>query len=401
MKRFTIWVVLILSGLMIILPQVLIADDFFDTIDHSVKTFFDGSDWVSSVDTEINGARVTGSWYDLDQDGNFDDNESLRDQIMVYNRDGKLILTSNSVDRDGLETWAKENAEGILSVLFPGGVEDATGITSDAILTQATFNKKAFQKAMTSIQGKEVLSDFTSTLEYQNLDINDNSGDSYSMVLGYTKAMESAFELGFTLPYRYADLSDDIDTKSHYLGLDIYGKKSIMTRDDMEWSLGGEVFGSINYVSSDTIEHMGSLKYGAGVFTSFVKEFTKGVLSLGVDIKLSDAYLPSRLIDASDNTYIEKTINYVNNLNCVTTITYGFNYGIPFMNDTMAVNLEVIRSNYISNDIDSGRDTSTNAGVYYSYFPTKAFGLDVGIYKTFELEDIDMLGCVVGAIYRF
>ncbi len=400
MKRFSKRAVLLFSASLLTLPQIVIADDFFDTIDTSVTTFQEGGSYVSAVDTMINGARVTGSWWDADGDGNFDHGELVRDQVMIY-RDGELKLTSESTDRESLEAWAQEHADTIMDIVFPGGIEDAAGITSDTILTQATFNKKIFQKAMTAAQAQATPSDFKGALEYQHLDINDDSGNAYSMVLGYSYEMESGLELGITLPYRYADLSDSIDTKSHYVGLDIYGKKAIMEWDDMEWSVGAEIFGSITYVSSDAIEHMGSLKYGAGIFTSFVKEFAKGALSLGLDVKISDAYLPDSLIDDNDNTYLEKAIDYVNDLDCVTTITYGINYGIPFMNDTMAVNLEVIRSNYISDDIDSDKDASTTAGIYYSYSPTDTFSLDVGVYSTFELEDVDVIGVVIGAIYRF
>jgi len=400
MKRFQRWAVLFLLVLICAFPLGAAADDFFDTIDTSVTT--DRATGISSLDTKINGARITGSWYDSNLDGDFDEQERLIDQVRIYDRDGSFALASDSdiENRDQLGTWAEENAETILGILFPGGVEDATGITSDTILTQATFNKKMFKKAMPGIQQEAALSNFKGTLEYQHLDIDDNSGNAYSLIMGYAKNLESGYELGFTMPYRYADLSDGIDTQSHYLGVDFYGKKPIKEWDDMELSLGGELFGSITYVKSDAIEHMGSLKYGAGVFTSFVKDFTKGALSLGLDVKISEAYLPSSLAD-DDNTYVKEAVEYVNDLDFVTTITYGVNYGIPFKDDTMSINFEVIRSNYISNDIDSDRKASTIAGVYYSYYPTDTFCLDVGVHNTFELEDIDVLGVVVGAVYKF
>lgn len=399
MKQSIRRAVLLLLVLMLVLPQVVVAEDFFDTIDSSVTTDSQG---ISTIDTTINGARITGSWEDLNLNGELDDGEFILDPILIYDRDGNLALTSpESIEnRDLLEIWAEENAETILGIIFPGGVEDATGITSDAILTQATFNKKMFKKAMPAIQQEAALSSFKGALEYQHLDVNDNSGNAYSLILGYTKNLESGYELGITVPYRYADLSDSIDTKSHYLGMDLYGKKPIKEWDDMELSVGGELFGSITYVTSDAIEHVGSLKYGAGVFTSFVKELTKGAVSFGLDVKISDAYLPSSLAD-DDNTFVKEAIDYVNDLDLVTTITYGVNYGIPFKDDTMAINFEVIRSNYISSDIDSDRDASTIAGIYYSYYPTDTFSLEVGIHNTFELEDVDVLGFVVGAVYRF
>lgn len=399
MKGFRSRAILLLLILGLALPQAVTADDFFDTIDNDVTT--NSETGVSSLDTTINGARVTGSWYDSDLDGNFDDDELLYEPVRIYDRDGNLALVSNAECRESLEDWAEANAETIMGVIFPGGIEDATGVTSDNILTKLTFDKKVFQKALTAVQQTQSLSEFKGSLEYQRLSVDDNSGNAYSLVLGYTKNLESGFELGFTLPYRYADLSDDIDTKSHFIALDFYGKKPIMQWDDMEWSVGGELFGSITYVQSDAIEHMGSLKYGAGIFTSFIKELTKGTISFGLDLKISEAHLPSSLVDDNDNTYIEEAVDYVNSLDCVTTITYGVNYGIPFMNDTMAVNLELIRSNYISSDIESDRDSSTTAGVYYSYYPTDTFCLDVGIYNTFELEDINVFGFVVGAIFKF
>ena len=399
MMRFRNLAALLFLVLMLVLPQAVTAEDFFDNINNSITT--DRNTGISYLNTTINGSKITGSWYDSNLDGNLDEGENILQQVMIYDKNGRLAMQSTASSRDSLEDWAEANAEAILGIIFPGGIEDATGMSSDALLTQATFSKKVFSKAMTAVQQQAALSNFKGTLEYQRLDIYGNSGNAYSMVLGYTKTMDSGFELGITVPYRYADMSDDIDTKSHYLGVDLYGKKPVMEWDDMAWSVGGELFGSINYATSDAIEYMGSLKYGAGIFTSFIKEFTMGVLSLGLDVKVSDAYLPSSLVSDNGNSFIKEAVDWVNDLDYVTTLTYGINYGIPFMNDTMAINLEVLRSNYISSDIDSDRDASTTAGLYYSYNPTETFCLDFGVYNTFELEDIDILGVVVGAIFKF
>jgi|GEM_PF-3279920 len=404
MNRLEKFGMMVLFVLAFVVPHAAFAEDFFDTLNHSVTT--DTETGISTFNAIINGATITGSWNDTNLDGELDDGESIIDTVNIFNKDTStsgtptLQTDADVTSRAALETWAEDNATTILGIIFPGGLEDATGATSDATLTQATFGRRVLKKVETALQKEAALSNFKGALEYQKLDVNDTSGNAYSLIMGYSNELESGYELGFTLPYRYADMSDSIDTKSHYLGLDLYGKKAVREWDDMAWNVGMELFGSITYATSDAIKHAGSLKYGAGIFTSFVKELERGAVSVGLDCRISSAYVPSSLID-DDNTFVKEAVEYVNNLDSVKTITYGINYGIPFKNDTMAVNLEIFRSNYISNDISSEKNAQTVAGIYYSYYPTPTFVLDIGVHNSFELEDIDVFGIVVGAVYKF
>jgi len=84
----------------------------------------------------------------------------------------------------------------------------------------------------------------------------------------------------------------------------------------------------------------------------------------------------------------------------VHTLSYGCSFGIP-AGDSAAFNLEVIRSNFSSDDIPNDRDTQTVAGLSLSYFPTDTFELNIGVHKTFELEDIESTGIVLGTINYF
>ncbi len=378
--------------------------DFFDVVKYSVVT----EGVVSSFSAHFNGASVFGEWEDLDMDGNLDENERLLGPVRILGRDSDghdhmhSLVSGVNYNREELKNWAQDNATEILSIIFPGGVEELTGATSESVIIQTTMAQKLFTKALTATQQQQnALSNFKGVLEYQSLDINDDSGHAYSMILGYSNEWDSGMEIGFTMPYRYTTMSDDIDSKSHYIAFDFYGKKAVREWEDMSLNLGGGLFGSLYYVSSDAIDHAGNLKYGANVFSSFDKDFEKGGnLSIGIDVRISAARIPSSLID-DDNIFVEKAVDYVNDLDAVKTITYGINYGIPFKNDTMAVNFEVLRSHYISDDIPDDRDTQTLAGVYLTYSPTQTFVLDIGVHHSFEMEDIDVWGIVVGAVYKF
>jgi hypothetical protein len=207
--------------------------------------------------------------------------------------------------------------------------------------------------------------------------------------------------LSLNLPYRYTTMDDEINSKSHFLALSLSGKYPVMSwGDSLVWDVGMDIFGSAFYLASDAIDHAGNLKYGAGVFTAVTKKFNFGTLSIGTDFRISDASAPSSWVSTNDE-FVEEIIDYINDLDAVKTLSYGFNLGIPFFNDMAAVNLEVIRSNFFSSDIESERDSQTTVGLTFSYYPTKTFELSLGVRQTFELQDIDIFGVYFGAIYRY
>jgi hypothetical protein len=269
----------------------------------------------------------------------------------------------------------------------------------------ATFGEVVFDRVVPQrkqLEAEDIVNEFKASLEYLSLDINGDSGYALSALLGYSHDYNNGLNFGFLLPYRFTDMDDAIDSNAHYGGLFLFLKKEVMTWDDKEltWSVGGDIFGSAYYAQSKAVSDMGTLKYGAGLYTSLAKYWDAVGLSLGVDYKISEASAWESVID-SDDEWVQSAIDWVNGLDPVNTFSYGFNIGTPFLNDDAAVNFELIRSHFISDDIDSGRDTMTALGLTFSYYPTDTFELTLGGRATYELEDIDIYGITIGSIYRY
>jgi hypothetical protein len=245
-----------------------------------------------------------------------------------------------------------------------------------------------------------VNNEFKGALEYLHLSVNDEDGDAYSILIGYNHEFEGGAELGILLPYRYTTMDDAIDSESHFTGLSISGKYPIKKWDSMVWDAGVEAFGSAYYLTSDAIEHAGNLQYGGGLFSTFTKTFRYATVSVGADYRISETEIRESWID-TDNQFVDKFIDYLKDLDTVKTFTYGFNIGVPLFADAMAVNLEVIRSNFSSDDIPEDRDSQTTVGLSFSYCPSDTFELNVGIRQTYELEDIELTGIYLGSEYRF
>lgn len=377
-------------------------DNFFDSITYGIS----GSGTDKAISARLYGALATSAWLDTNLNGRLDQSETIVSPIRIYNRHGNLAVVSpNGLNKDQIQNWAIQNSKAIWEAIFPSGLSESTGQTEDGIMAPQSLSGK-MQKAKPSkkkadAQGVFINNEFKGALEYLNLDVNDDSGDAFSILIDYVHSFGDRFQLSVNLPYRYTTLDDQINSKSHFLGLDLSGKFLINSWDGLDWEAGMDLFGSAFYLKSDAISHAGNLKYGAGIFTTITRKFSFATLSVGTDFRISDAKAPSSWIDSDSNTFVDELVDYVNDLEAVKTLSYGFNLGVPLMNDTAAINLEVIRSNFFSDDIDNDRDSQTTVGLSFSYFPTPTFELSLGVRQTFELDNIDLFGVFLGAVYRY
>lgn len=381
-----------LTGLLTLVPATAMAADFFDVISYQVSTVGN----TSTINVPFNGAQATTSWADANGNGSFDAGETISAPITLARPGMTSLVSPSGLDRTQVEAWAEENATTIYQLLFPGGVSQ--GVTDVSMAAQVS-SQRLFQKAkLKKAQELAKNSTFGGALEYVHLKVDDASGNAYSAVMNYSHDTASGLECGLTVPYRYTDMSDSFNSKSHYLELEPYLRKKVMEQGDLSVSLGGSLLGSAYYVKSDAIEHSGNLNYGAGLFASFNKALGVGNLSGGLEYKISKAYLPSGL--NSDNVFVEKAIDYVNDLNPVHTVSYGLNYGIP-VKENLAINLQVVRSNFISSDIDNDRKAQTLVGVGFSYLATDTFEINLGVRSIYELENVDSYGVMLNSIWKF
>ena len=223
MKRIAVLVVVSVFGASLFYAVDASAKEgFFDIISFGIQ----GEGVDKSIDSKIYASRSTLEWNDDNLDGNMDLNEVLTDSFKLYDRDGKVALVSpNGYTRQQLEDWASEHYEEILAILFPSGLSQSTGETEDAAMASMSlsdkFSKASPGKSKTAQTAESTNSEFKGVLEYLSIEANDEDGDAFSVVLGYSHVFGNGFELRTLLPYRYTSLDDQIDSNSHYAGLNI------------------------------------------------------------------------------------------------------------------------------------------------------------------------------------
>lgn len=363
-----------------------------------------------TLDMTMNSATITSAgttWVDTNGNGLFDGAETLTNSVHIFDRNGVQVLGSGPASIGWtpaqLDQWALDNALIILQTLFPAGLSEITGATDDDMMVSATASHNLFKKATVARKsqeqgGKEVTQEVRAEVEYIDLKVGEDDGSAYGMILGYSNEAASGLDFTLTVPYRYSKMKDDIDSESHFVGLDLALKYPVAKWNRSELTLGGDLFGSAYYLESTAIDQSGNLKYGGGLFTSVNTDLGFGTLGVGVDYRVAKAYLPSSM--NSDNTFLAKVVDYMNDLDPVHTISYGFNFGVPVA-EVAAVNLEVIRASFISSDVPDGQENRTTVGLSGTYFPTDTFELNLGVRSDFELDDVDVLGVMLGVVKKF
>lgn len=359
----------------------------------------------------LNGSSVISGaglgWNDTNANGVFDGADTLVSSVHVFDRNGVQILASGPASIGWtpaqLNQWALDNAMVILQALVPAGLGEVTGASDDDMMANATVTRNLFTKTVVARKsqasgGQELNQDVRAQVEYLDLKVRDKSGSAYSMIMDYSNEAASGLNFSLTLPVRFTKVNDDFDSKSNFIGLDLALKYPVAKWEKSELSVGGDIFASAFYMKNNAIDKAGNLKYGAGLFTSVSTDLGFGTLGVGVDYKISKAKLPSSM--NSDNTFLNAAVDYVNDLDPVHTISYGFNLGVPVA-ENAAANLEILRSSFVSSDVPTNQKNRTSVSLSGTYLVSDSFELNLGIRSDFELKDVDTLGVMIGATKSF
>ncbi len=387
--------------LLVFTSRTAAANTFFDVISHGVS----GVGRDKTVDAGLYGANTKMAWDDVNLNGEMDGSEILTETIRVFDRNGDLVVESpNGLNLDQMEDWAAANASLILKAFFPSGLSESTGASIDGFMSSTSLSGKMApskpRKTVADSEAEGGSNEFKGVLEFLSLSVNDQDGHAASVLIGFESSYDSGVVISTLVPYRFTSMDDEVNSESHFIGVDLSVKYPVKEWGSLIWDAGMGLFGSLYYLTSDAIDHSGSFRYGAGVFSLLTKTFDFATLSAGADFKISDFYLPSSWIE-TDDKFLDEAVDYFNDLDAVKTLSYGFNLGVPFADNMAGVNLETIRSNFYSNDILDERDAQTTVGLIFSYYPSDTFELTMGARKTFELEDIDLFSVFLGAQYRY
>ena len=386
------------------------ATEFWDMVAYRAAITTQGTNPNTLLNSFVSGSHITAIWNDTVGNGGvtgvFDGFDTLVGSLIIYNNSGAVVLTSPAgLTRPAFDAWAAANAPTIFNTLFPGGLSRLTGATDDNILASTTVSQNIFKKAEpikksqsnNAATAKNEIAD--ANAEHQALKVNDYNGRSNSLVMGFSKAADSGLNYSLTIPYRATAVNDTIESRSRFLGVEMAAKYPVKKWDKDAWNLGGCAFGSAFTAETDTMDKSGNLKYGGGAFTSYDHDLGFGTIGVGLDYRLAKAYMPASM--NSGGLFFDQTADYVNHHSPVQTISYGVNLGMPMAGDVAAVNLEVVRSNFISDDIPKEQRAKTSVNLGLSFYPSDTFELNLGVGRDFEMDKVDSMGLRLGVINRF
>jgi hypothetical protein len=358
-------------------------------------------DVTQTLDTSLYAASVRATLRDVDGNNKNFSKVDIMERLSLSSIGGTLEFPRNST-RDQVEQFAREHAYEIMHILFPGGIASGTiGQTENQLNTSLTFQEVVAPIKEPRVTQKEIAlrNELSGRLEYSNFKLNSYSGNnSIGMLLGYKSSFFSdKLEAGLLLPYKFAVLNDNVDTTSHFLQLDLFGKYNVYKDNGLTMTIGGDAFTSLLVAQSDVFDVFGNLAYGGGIFASVEKDFKVITLTAGIGFKLSKVTVPGALLP-DDIGYLVKTIN---DRAMDRDLVYGLNIAVPFKDDNSNINLNVHRINSFSPDIPDELDSQTIIRIAVQYAISKSFIFNAGYSTVFEVKDYKPQTFFLSAIWKF
>lgn len=387
------------------------AADFWDMIATRTDSKIIGTGVTQFyVNSYLNRSNFQATWVEIGANGGlpgvFDGFDLLSGTLDIYDRNGNLALQSPpNLDRPQVDAWAAANAAAIFNILFPNGISELTGITDDNILVSTTVSQNLFTKAVPAKKGPSNSAaaarneNAEASAEYQKLTVNDYHARAASLVMGFSKAAESGFSYTLTVPYRTMSINDEIGSRSKFIGMEMAAKYPVLKWDKNVLNLGGCLFGSAYELKTENMDKSGNLKYGGGGFTSLTRDLGFGSIGVGLDYRMAKAKVPSSL--RGNGMFTDLMTDYINNHSETQAFSYGVNLGIPVLGDAAALNFEVLRSNFMGDDIPSGQKGKTSVGLSGAFYPSETFELNLGIKRDYGIDKVKGLGFMLGVINRF
>jgi hypothetical protein len=297
-----------------------------------------------------------------------------------------------------ISQFAIDHSQEIIDILFPSGIAANTvGQSENQLSSSLTFDEiVAPIKSPRGSQRKQFKNELSGRLQYDNIELNHSNGYSVGTLLGYRRDIADRFEFGLLVPYRFTSLNDPSDTTAHFAQFDLFGTFIPYDRA-VTVKVGADVFTSVLVSESNTVDIIGNLTYGGGIFSAIEKDFKAFIMTFGVGFKVSKTTLEF-LPDTSD--ILGEIIDALNEREVDQDLTYGINLAIPY-GENLMINLGAHRTNSFASDISSDRNAQTKVRMVLQYKISNTFELNGGYSTVLEIEDYTAHSLFLNAIARF
>ena len=265
---------------------------------------------------------------------------------------GQVSTLQFSGDAPGFETWARQNASGLLAILFPSSLSASVlGVGAGQIQAQQTLLTTALAVENVREIGQGVRSVAGGMVEYEMF-TRDGSvpGDSI-------RAVQGLYNVGkaFSLQGRFVQQHEGFTTHATLVSADYHPFVEIDW--PIRWRVGGTARGGLLYSKSNAMD-LGSLELGGGGFVSGFKDLGPVRIGGGTILQGSKSYIPPVFDDESNGlAFLADAINERD-------IQYDLSYGATAGVDTSSRTTVIVK--FLENRAMSSRETRPDSWLVLS-----------------------------------
>jgi hypothetical protein len=339
-----------------------------------------------------------------DQDGdntNYDDGDTMT--VTLSNAEGKSLEFPNGTSSE-LEQFVTDHTDEILEILFPSGIATSVAGRDDSqSLSLGLFNSLVAPSASprdhasASDQVKEVfpLRQVSALLAFEDFEVDGFDGTSAHLVPGYDLSIDQ-LELGFSVPFKYTTLDDQINTDSYNLGFELHASYPVWRQKNLGiYLLGGGLVDSLVF-TSDAMDG-GFLRYGGFTAVSARAVLRPFLLSGGASYSLSRF----DIVGVSGSEEIDALVAALEDRPLDQNLNVGLNIGLP-LGLRYLLNLRVSQTEALGpSAIDEGKQGYTTASASLAAYFSTYTALDLGYQRLFGMEDAESQSVFLLGRYNF
>lgn len=373
----------------------------FDEVIRAVNTTRP-NDSTQILSGQLYAATITGTITDADRDNtNFAGDDTMT--VTLAGTGGKSITFLAGTEAD-LRAFVTANADEIMEILFPSGMASSVAGKDDAqALSVTLFNNLVAPSAsprdhaLASDQVEEVfpLRQASALLAVEQFEVDGTDGTAVDLVPGYDLSL-GQLELGFSVPFKYSALDDDLNTDSYTVGLELHGAYPVWRQKSLRVYLLAGGFVDSLFFTSDAMDG-GFLRYGGFGAVSARAIVRPFLLSGGVSYSISQF----DIVGVSGSEEIDAIVDALEDRPLDQQLNAGFTLGLP-LGLKYLLNLRVSQTEAVGGSaIEEGKQGYTTASLSFAAYFSTHTALDLGYQRMFGMEDAESQSLFLLGRYNF
>jgi len=297
---------------------------------------------AATINGEIqSGVDIEGQLYNADITFNITDGDGIannfsaadRVHIIFKDQNGQVALDTGSqdLDRDALRTWAEQNSDDLLVVIFGDNItttvsqeSNATAMSSSLTSSLRSLSAGSTQ-ATGSADGSMGGGGFTSKIMMNSESATVEDGDtkitSSNGMMAWANTLQNGHDWGLLFQYKLSEKDDQWNTKTSIVGLIPFFKFNTQLAPNTRLHTLLNASATATYIDSALFEDgAGYLEYGAGINFQPVQQLTPAwSVYANAGYQYSEKTIPKSLAPENMDYFVDA----LNDLDANENLSYG------------------------------------------------------------------------------